>query len=215
MDFFDRVDGHVAGSRDDDVFAVEGVVAGVQHAVGEVGESVACGFGAGVGAAPEWVFAGEDAGFVVAVDAFVLAEEVTDFAGADADVAGGDVALFAEVVVEFGHEGLAETHDFGVAFAFGVEVAAAFSGSELEAGEGVFEDLFKAEEFDGAEGDGGVESQAAFGGAKCGGVLHSEAAVDVGGSGVVGPGNFEGECAFGFDDAFEGAVGEEFRLLLG
>ena len=42
------------------------------------------------------------------------------------------------------HEGLAETHDFGIGFALGVKVGAALSAAHGQAGEGIFEALLEA-----------------------------------------------------------------------
>ena len=48
------------------------------------------------------------------------------------------------------HEALAEGHNLAVALALGVEVAAALAAADGQAGEGVFEDLLKAQELDDA-----------------------------------------------------------------
>ena len=204
-EFFDGVLGDVAGAGDDAGFAFEGLVFGLEHFLGEVDGAVAGGFGANEGAPPFEAFAGEDAGEFVA-EAFVLAEHVADFAGADADVASGDVGVGADVAFEFGHETLAEAHDFGVGFAFGVKVGSAFAAAHGEGGEGVFEDLFEAEEFEDALIDAGVEAESAFVGPDGAVELDAEAAVNVDASVVVLPGDAEGDEAFGFDDAFEDGV---------
>src|SRR5260370_1009070 len=57
--------------------------------------------------------------------AFVLAEHESDFAAAYANVAGRNVGVGSNVAREFGHEALTETHDFVIAFAFGVEIGSA------------------------------------------------------------------------------------------
>ena len=87
--------------------------------------------------------AGENAGELVA-DPLILAEEVADLPTAHADVAGGNVGICANVLAELGHEGLAETHDFGIGFALGVKVGAALSAAHGRAGEGIFEALLEA-----------------------------------------------------------------------
>ena len=95
------------------------------------------------------------------------------------------------MAVKLGHKALAETHDLSVGLAFRVEIGAALAAAHGERGQGVFEDLLKAEEFYNGEIDGGVEAQAAFVGAYSGIVLHSEAAVDAGNALIVHPGDAE------------------------
>ena len=54
----------------------------------------------------------------------------------------------ADVAEGFRHEGLAETHDFGVGLALGIEVAEPpLAPPMAEAAQAVLEDLFKTEEF--------------------------------------------------------------------
>ena len=54
--------------------------------------------------------------------------------------------------VQLRHEALAEAHDFIVALALGVEVGAALAAADGQAGEGVFENLLKAQELEDAQG---------------------------------------------------------------
>ena len=77
----------------------------------------------------------------------------------DADVPGGHVGVRADVTLQFRHEGLAEPHDLAVALALGVEVAAALAAAHGQGGEGVLEDLLKAQEFDDGQVDGGVKAR--------------------------------------------------------
>ena len=107
---------------------------------------------------------------------------------------------------ELGHKGLAEFHDFVIAFALRVEVGAAFAAAHGQAGQAVFEDLLEAEEFDDRLVDRGVQAQAALVGADGGVKLDAPAAVDLDVAVVVDPGDAEVEDAFGFDDAFHDAV---------
>ena len=109
---------------------------------------------------------------------------------------------------EFSHKGLAEAHDFGIGLALGVEVRAALAAAHGQAGQGVLEDLLKAEELDDGEVDGGMEAQATLVGAESGVELDAEAAVHVDVALVVGPRDAELELALGFNDAVDdGQVG--------
>ena len=81
------------------------------------------------GAAVAEALAGEDAVLVSAANALILAEQIADFAAAYADIAGGNVNAGTDVAIELGHEGLAETHDFCVALAVGIEIGTALAAA--------------------------------------------------------------------------------------
>ncbi len=201
-DLLDGVDGDVAGAVDDDVLALEGVAVGLEVLVHEVDQAVAGGLGAGEGAAEGEALAGQDAGPLVA-DALVLTEHVGDLTAADAEVAGGNVGVGADVAAELGHEGLAEVHDLVVGLALGVEVGAALAAAHGKGREGVLENLLEAEELQHAEGDRGVEAQAALVGPDGGVELDAVAAVDLDLAGVVDPGHAEHDDALRLDEALE------------
>ena len=158
--------------------------------VGEIAQAEAGGLGAGQGTAVAQPFAGEHAGELVP-DLLVLAEEETDLPGAHADIASGHVGVRADVALELGHKGLAEPHDLGVALALGVEVGAALAAAHGQGGEGVFENLLKAQKLDDGQVDGGMEAQAALVGADGGVKLHPVAPVHLDLAAVVHPGHPE------------------------
>ena len=149
-------------------------------------------------------FARQDAGELVA-DALVLAKHVANLPAAHADVARGHVGVGADVAGQFGHEALAEAHHFVVAFSLGVEVGPSLAAAHGQGGQGVLEDLFKAQKLEDAQVHGGVEAQAAFVGADGAVELHAEPAVDVHLSGVVRPRHAEHQDPLGLDDALEDA----------
>ena len=117
------------------------------------------------------------------------------------------------MAAQFGHEALAEMHDFPVRFAFRVEVRAAFAAADGKAGQGVLEDLFKSQELQDAQVDALVEAQAAFVRADGAVGLDAVAAVDVEDAVVIFPGDAENDDAFRFDDAFQDVVLFIFRFL--
>ncbi|EEZ76891.1 hypothetical protein NEILACOT_03083 [Neisseria lactamica ATCC 23970] len=184
----------------------------MQHGLCEIDAAVAGRFRANQAAAPFQTFAGQDGSEFIA-DFFVLSEQVADFASAYADVAGRNIGVRADVAVEFGHKGLAEAHYFGIGFAFGVEVGTAFAAAHRQGGQGVFEDLFKSEEFQHAQIDGRVEAQTAFVRTDGGAHLNAVAPVDSDLSFIVLPGYAEHDDAFGFDDAFQQALLGVFRIF--
>ena len=197
------IGGNIAAAGDDNGLALKGLAVIFEHGVGEVAHAEAGGLGAGKGAAVGDALAGDDAAFIGAGDALELAEEVAHLAGAHADIAGGNVNVLSHIFVKLRHEALAEAHDLGIGFALGVEVAAALAAADGQAGEGVFEDLFKAQELDGAFLNAGMEAQTALVGADGGIELNAEAAVYMDLARVVGPGDPELYHALGLGEALD------------
>ena len=105
------------------------------------------------------------------------------------------------MAVQLGHKALAETHDLGVGLALRVKVGAALTAAHGQGGEGVFEDLLKAEEFHYGEIDRRMEAQTALVRADGGVELDAVAAVDPGHTVVVDPGDAEFYHALRFDKA--------------
>ena len=202
----DRIGGNVAGAGDNHACTVNGFAVGTHHFVGEVHSAVARGFLAHEGATPCQPLTGEHARLVLVHQAAVLAKQEADFAPTHADVTRGDVAVFADVAPQFSHEGLAEAHDFGVGLALRVEVGPAFAAADGQTGERVFEDLFKAKEFDDAQVHARVESQTALVGAKCGVELDTEAAVDAHVVVIVDPRDAEDDLTLRLAEALDEAV---------
>src|SRR5690606_800859 len=196
LGLLDGVDGHVARAGHDDGLAREALAAGFQHFFHEVDQAVPRRFLAHQAAAVIDPFAGEDAGFIAAADAPVLAEHVADLPRAHADVAGRHVDVGADVPVQLRHEALAEAHHFTVGFALRVEVGTALAAPDGQAGQGVFENLLEAEEFDDAQVHGRMESQSALVRADGAVELDAEAAVDPHVALVVHPGDAEHDDPF-------------------
>ena len=169
--------------------------------------------GAHQGAAVGQALAGEHAAELVA-DTLILAEQIADLTGAHADVAGGHVGIRADVALQLGHEGLAEAHDLVAALALGVEVRAALAAAHGQAGEGVLEHLLKAQELDDGQVDGGMEPQAALGGADGGGELHAVTPVYLNLALIVHPGYPEQQAALGLHHAVHDAHFGQLGLLI-
>ena len=150
-----------------------------QHLVEEIGRAEARGFGTDERAAEGETFAREDAVLVRTADLLIRAEEIADLSRAHAHVACGDVHVGTDVTVKLGHETIAETHDFGIGLACGVEVAAALAAAHGQPGKGIFESLLESEELHHRKSDVGLEAESAFVRPDCVVELHAEAAVDV------------------------------------
>ncbi len=117
----------------------------MQHFLGKIDGAVTGGFGTNQRSAPFKAFAGQDAGELVA-QSLILAKQKADFASADADVAGRNIRVRADMAEQFGHEALAEPHDFVIGFAFGIEIRAAFAAAHRQSGQGVLKNLLKSQE---------------------------------------------------------------------
>ena len=152
---------HIAGAGDNNPFALEAVARFGKHFIGKVAETKAGGFFSGKRTACAECFAGQNTGEFVA-KTFILAEHIADFTGADTNVASRDVCICADMLGKLRHEGLAETHDFAVALALRVKVGTAFAAAHREAGQAVFENLFKAQEFDDGGTDARMQAQTAL-----------------------------------------------------
>ena len=118
------------------------------------------------------------------------------------------------MAVQLAHKTLAETHDLGVALAFGVEVGASLASAQRQSCERILEDLLEAEKLEDGEVDGGVEAQTALVWANGAVKLDAVASIDVGCPSVVHPRHAEGDDAFGFDDSLQKGVVRELGVLL-
>ena len=117
------------------------------------------------------------------------------------------------MTAQFRHESLTETHDFSVGLALRIEVGAALAAAHRQAGQGVLQNLLKAEELDDTLVHARVEAQAALVRADCRVELDAVTAVDLHLALIVGPCDAELHHAFRLDDAFEHARFLIFRML--
>ena len=76
----------------------------------------------------------------------VHTKHVTNFATTYTDVTSGDVGIGANVAPQFGHEALAETHDFSVGTTLRREVRTSLTTTHRKCSKSVFECLLKTEE---------------------------------------------------------------------
>ena len=203
--------GNVAGTRDGDALAFDGFAAALEHFFSEVHTAETGGFRANQAATVARALAGQHAGELVA-QALVLAEQETDLPGTDADITGGNVDVRADVTIQLAHEGLAETHDFSVAFAFRVEVRTTLAATHGQRGQRVFEGLFECEELQYAEVHRRMEAQTAL--VRADGAVHldTETAIDLDLALIIDPGNPENNCPLRFAHALQDAGGQIVRI---
>ena len=174
-----------------------------QYFICVVCSTVTCCFGSEQGTAVFQTFTCQNAVFPAAFDSLVLTIQETDFSTAYADVTSGNVNVGTDVSVQFCHECLAESHDFHIGFTVGVEVGTTFTTTDGQACQGVFEDLFEAQEFNNAGVYVGSETQTTFVGTQCRGELYSETSVYVYFTSIVNPCYSEGNLSFRFNQSFQ------------
>ena len=119
----------------------------LKHRFSKVHQTIAGGFRANQAAAEGETFTSKHAGGVVR-EFFHHPGHKADFTAAHADIACRYVGVGAQMTIEFGHQRLAEAHHFAFAFAFRIEVRTAFTAAHRQGGQGIFEGLFEAEEFE-------------------------------------------------------------------
>lgn len=185
-----------------------------QHFLEEIGRAEARRFGADERAAEGKALARQHAVFVCAADFLIRAEEIAYLSAAHTHIAGGHVHVGTDVAVKFGHERVAEAHNFGVGLACGVEIAAALAAAHRKTREGIFESLLESEKFHHGEVDVGLETEPALVRSYRVIELHAEAAVHVPDAFVVLPRHTEDDLPVGFDHSFEDAVAAEELLVL-
>ena len=109
------------------------------------------------------------------------------------------------MAIQLSHEGLAETHDLGVALAAGIEVGTTLCAAHGQSGQAVLKGLLKAQKLDDRQVYGRMEAQAALVGADCSVVLYTVAAVYVYLAGVVNPRHTELDGALGLNHSLQQA----------
>ena len=111
------------------------------------------------------------------------------------------------------HEALAETHNLSVGLALGVEVGTALAAAHGESGQGVLEDLLKAEELDDTNVYGGVKSDTALVRTDRRIELDTETSVHLNLAIVVHPRNAEDDLSLRLDDPVENACVDKILSL--
>ena len=187
----------VAGDRQ--ALALDGVALVLQDFLQIVDCAVAGGFRTDQGAAVAHALAGQNAVLPNALQAAILTEQVADLATAHAHITGGNVDVRPDVAVQSGHEALAETHDFCVGLAGGIEVGAALTAADGQAGQAVLEGLLKAQELNDALVHVLLETKTALVGADSTVELATPAAVGVPLTVIIAPHHAEGEHTLRLD----------------
>ena len=211
--FFNSISTNITITGNSNGFAFEGVAVSLHHFIEEVNKAITGSFGTDQGTTEGHPFAGENAGEFVG-KAFVLTEHIADFTSTGTDVTGGNVEVGTDVAIQFGHEGLAETHDFAIGFAATIKVGTTFTAAHGKGGKAVFEYLLESKEFQHTEVNGGMKTKAAFVGPDGAVHLNAVAAVDLNFVVIIYPGDAEHHNSFGFSDSLKDFCFFIFRMFI-
>lgn len=88
----------------------------------------------------------------------VLTVEISNFPGAHTHISRRNVRTWMQVAIELRHEGLAETPYFSIGLSLGIKVRAALTAAQRQAGQGIFEDLFKGQKLEYSFVDAGMKA---------------------------------------------------------
>ena len=208
---------HITETGDGYGLALDVHVVSLQHVFYEVNSTETGSFGTQDGTTPASTLAGQNAG-VFTTQFLVHAVHVTDFAAANTYIASGNVGFRSDVFLEFHHESLAETHDFIVGTTFCVEVGTTLATAHRQCGQAVLECLFEAQELEGIQTYGGVETQTAFVRSNRVVELYTVTGVDLDFALVVNPFYTESEDTVRFNHTFDNLVlfilGMCFHIIL-
>src|SRR5690606_1633144 len=182
---------NIAGPGDNNGFAFNAVILVVQHILKEVNSAVAGGLGTKFAAAIFAAFTRQYS-FPAIGDPLILTEHITDFTAAHANITRRDIGVRANMTVKLRHIGLAKAHDFGIGFSLGIEIRPALCSAHRQAGQRVFERLFKGQEFQDTFGNIGVKPDAAFIGTDGIVTLDPPATLDTDAVGVIFPAHTKG-----------------------
>ena len=160
VEFFHRVLGHVAGAGHQANLALQIVVAGGEHVLGEVHAAVAGGFRTDE-EPPQFRLLPVRTP-VNSLRILLYWPKGGRSCGRPTPMSPAGTSVSAPMWRWFRHEALAEVHHFIIALALGVEVGASLAAAHGQGGEGVLENLFKAQELQNAEVHAGVEAEAAL-----------------------------------------------------
>src|SRR5581483_5365637 len=155
--FLDRVLRNVATAGNQAQLAFQRVFAALEHLRGKIHAAIARSLRTNQRTAPIQALAGQHAREFI-LETLVLAEQVPDFAAADPNVSCRYVSIRPDVPEEFGHKTLAESHDFVVALALGIEVGSAFAAAHGQRSQRILQNLFKCQEFQNAKIDRRMEA---------------------------------------------------------
>ena len=132
--FLYRVLCNVTRTGNSNHFAFDVDVAGFQHFEQEIYVSVTGRFGTNERTSEFEAFSGERSG-IFPSQFFVHAVHITHFATAHTYITGRNVGLRTDVSPQFGNEGLAEAHDFGIGFTARAEIRTSFTSTHGECGQ--------------------------------------------------------------------------------
>ena len=211
--FLHCMESDIAGAGNRYLHAFKALAVLLQHALCKIDRAVPRRFTSCQRAAIAQSLACQHARLIPVGEAFELSEHVADFALANTDISRRHIGIFANMTPEFGHEGLAETHQLAIRASFRIEVGSALAATDWHAREAVLENLLKGEKLDDSNIHGRMEPCAPLIGTQGGIELNTESAIDPHLSLIIDPGDPENDLPFGFAQALDQSLIEIGRML--
>lgn len=205
---------HVTEARDGDLCAFQFLAGQMQHVLYEIECAETGSLRTEDRTAPSFALAGKNAGVVLASQFLIHTVQEADLTTAYAYVAGGNVGIDTDIVPQFKHESLAETHDFSVRLAGRIEVRTTLCTTHRKGRQGVLESLLETEELQHRRVHGLVETQTAFVGTDRAVELNAVAQVGLNFAFVVHPRYAEGEDTIRLYEALNDLGFLELRMLV-
>ena len=154
-----RVLRHVPGAGHQAHLALQALVAGRQHLGRKVDRAVAGRLRPDQAPAPVQPLAGQNPRKLVS-QLLVHAEQKPDLTRPHPDVAGRHIRVRTDVPEQLAHEAVAETHDFEVGLALGVEVRTPLAPAHGKRRQGILENLLEGQKLQNPQVHRRVEAQA-------------------------------------------------------
>ena len=103
----------IAGTRDDNRLSSQFLSGTSCHFLGDIHQAIASSFRSCQRTSEGKTLARQNP-LILAGDPLVLTIQIADFASAYANIACRNILVRADILIQLGHETLAETHDFGI-----------------------------------------------------------------------------------------------------
>ena len=141
----DRILCDITRTRNDDGLSLQLLAGTLHHLIGDVNKAIAGCLRTSEGTTEGETLTSQYA-LIEAGQSLILAIHITYLTSADTDITGRNVGILTDILVELGHEALAETHHLCIGLAVRVEVSATLAATDRKAGQGVLQNLLHAEE---------------------------------------------------------------------
>ena len=186
----------------------------MQHVLHEVECTVTRSLGTHQRATPCEALARQHACVVLACELLIHAVHVANLTTAYAHITCGYVGVGTDVLPQFEHEGLAETHNLGIRLTLGAEIRATLCATHRKRREGILECLLETEEFQHRWVHRCVETDTALVGADSAVELHTITQISLNLALVIDPRYAECDDAVGLNHALHDFGALKFGVVV-